>query len=69
VPRKYTLVGGKGEVSGVGVGGDVIGPFKTNKDGVIEVPDDFLEAIRVLDNAAGVVPVDDPDPDGNQKGS
>lgn len=55
-------IGGPGEVSGVGYGGDALGPFTAGADGIIEVPDDFQEAIALLDSAAGVSRVLTPDP-------
>ena len=47
-------IDGPGEVGCVGDDGEVIGPFRADKDGVIEVPDDFQEATRALSQAAGV---------------
>ena len=55
-------IDGPGEVGGVGTDGDQLGPFTANASGVIEVPDDFQEAIVLLSSAAGVSRVKEPEP-------
>ena len=59
---KFTL-GGPGEVSCVGDGGEALGQFVADEAGVIEVPDDFQEAIRELSKAKGVSVIKDPKPE------
>ena len=47
-----------GPVVGIGENGEVVS-FKFDKDGYCEVPDDFQEALVILDTARGVKRVKD----------
>lgn len=52
-------------VSGVGEGGERLPPFIADAKGVIEVPDDFQEAITCLLGARDIEPYVAPAPDPN----